>query len=194
MIRLTQAVVVEGKYDQIKLASLIDGLIIPTNGFGIFRDKDRLALLRRLAESRGLVIMTDSDAAGFMIRNRLKAAIPKGRLYHAYIPDRPGKEKRKTTPSAEGKLGVEGMDAATLLQALADAGVTAQTGQAPRPPVTKADLYAWGLTGTPNAARRRAALQKALDLPARMNTNTLAQVLGRLYEREQIERMLADLP
>ena len=194
MIRLTQAVVVEGKYDQIKLASLIDGLIIPTNGFGIFRDKDRLAPLRRLAESRGLVIMTDSDAAGFMIRNRLKAAIPKGRLYHAYIPDRPGKEKRKAAPSAEGKLGVEGMDAATLLQALADAGVTAQTGRAPRPPVTKADLYAWGLTGTPDAARRRAALQKALDLPARMNTNTLAQVLGRLYEREQIERILADLP
>ena len=194
MIRVSQAVVVEGKYDAIRLSSLIDGLIIPTNGFGIFKDKEKLALLRRLAVTRGIVVLTDSDGAGQMIRNRIKTAVTKGQIFHAYIPEVPGKEKRKTAPSAAGTLGVEGMTTQVLLQALERAGVTHTRQAPPQTSVTKADFMAWGLAGGKNSAGRRKALLKKLELPTGLSANTMLEVLSGLYDRETIRAMAAELP
>ncbi len=192
MIKLSQALVVEGVYDKTHLASIVDGLIIPTDGFGIFKDKEKIALLKTLAKQRGVVILTDSDSAGFLIRNRLKQLLSEGQVYHAYIPDMYGKEKRKTTPSAEGKLGVEGIPVGVLKQVLADAGVTCQSQPVVQEHITKADLMLWGLSGGKNAAARRQALQTKLGLPERMSANTLIEVLSRLYTKEEIRRAMAE--
>lgn len=194
MIRIREAIVVEGRYDKAALAPLVDTIILDTGGFGIFSDGEKLALLRRLAESRGLVIMTDSDGGGFLIRNFLKSAIDPGRVKHAYIPDVPGKERRKRKPGREGKLGVEGMTPAVLMESLRRAGVvpaeaegdTAPTG----PPVTKAEFYALGLTGRPGSDARRAYLKKALDLPERLTTNALLDVVNALVSREELYRIM----
>lgn len=190
-IKIQEAVVVEGRYDKIKLESLIDGLIITTDGFGIFRDEEKMALLRHLAETRGLLILTDSDGAGFLIRNHLKACLPADRLRHAYIPDIYGKERRKDTASKEGKLGVEGMPLEVLRECLEKAGVccTSAEGDAPpRQPIDRADFYRVGLSGGEGSAARRAALLDDLGLPARMSASALRSVINDYMTREEFLR------
>ena len=182
MIRVKEAIVVEGKYDKIKLSSLVEGVIIETKGFGIFRDREKLAYLRALAKKRGLIVLTDSDGAGFLIRGKLSSSIPPEQIKHAYIPDILGKERRKAAPSKEGKLGVEGMELSVLRQALERAGAT--------PPLTKADLFQLGLTGGEDSAARRKALQKRLGLPERLSANGLLQALNTLYSREELRAAL----
>ena len=179
MIRLSQAVIVEGKYDKIRLSSLLDTLILTTDGFGIFKDKEKQRLLQRLARERGLVVLTDSDAAGFVIRNFLNGIVPPEYVTHVYIPDVFGKERRKDAPSKEGKLGVEGMRTDALLEALRKAGLSAeQTPQQPRRTITKTDLYLDGLSGGPDSAEKRRRLLFALDLPARMSANAMLEALN----------------
>lgn len=189
MISIEPALVVEGTYDKIRLSSLVDTLIIPTNGFQIFKDTEKIELLQSLAKTRGVLILTDSDHAGFMIRNRLKQVLTQGSVYHGYIPDIYGKEKRKVKASAEGKLGVEGMPTEVLLQVLEQAGVTAKK-STPKEEITKTQLFLWGLSGTPHAAENRKALQRDLGLPEAMSANTLLEVLNQLYTKEQIEQTI----
>lgn len=192
MIKIREAIVVEGRYDKAALASIVDTVILDTGGFGIFSDKEKLALLRRLARSRGLVVLTDSDGGGFVIRNFLKGAIDDRYVKHAYIPDVYGKEKRKRTPGKEGKLGVEGMSPEILLEALRRAGVKLD-GPAPEKgeePFTKAELYSLGLTGRADSAGRRAYVLKALQLPERLTTNALLDVLNVLTSREELLSIL----
>ena len=188
MLRIREAIVVEGRYDKNTLSQVVDTVILETAGFGVFHNDELLALLRRLAERQGLIILTDSDGAGFLIRNHLKGALPPDRVKHAYIPDIAGKERRKRAPGKEGKLGVEGMSPAVLEEALRRAGATFlgedASPAAPRSPITKADLYALGLSGGPDAARRRADLLRRLDLPEHMSPNALLPVLNALYDRE----------
>ena len=191
MIRVREAVIVEGKYDKIKLSSIIDGLILETRGFQIFKDQEQMALLRKLAATRGLLVLTDSDGAGFVIRNYLSGCIPKGQIKHAYIPDLFGKEKRKNKPSKEGKLGVEGVPADVIREALEKAGVCCEEGQEPLPkgePITKADLFAAGLSGGEGSAEKRLRLQKKLDLPERLSPNGLLQILNVMMTREEFFR------
>ena len=192
MLKIREAVVVEGRYDKNTLSQVVDTLILETRGFGIFKDPERMALLRRAAEKRGLVVLTDSDGAGFVIRSRIKSAIPGKYLKHAYIPDVYGKERRKRQPGKEGKLGVEGMPPAVLLQALERAGATFEDAEAisrSGPPITKADLMACGLAG-PGSVARREALLKQLDLPERLTPNGLLEALNLLYSREAfLQRM-----
>ena len=188
MLRIQEAIVVEGRYDKNALSQVVDTVILETAGFGVFRNGELLSLLRRLAERRGLIVLTDSDGAGFLIRNHLKGALPPDRVKHAYIPDVSGKERRKRTPGKEGKLGVEGMSPAVLEEALRRAGATflgEEPDPAAREPITKADLYALGLSGGPDAARRRGALLRRLDLPEHMSPNALLPVLNALYRREE---------
>lgn len=192
MLSLRQAIVVEGKYDQITLSQVLDAPIFVTNGFGIFRDPERMALLRLVAEKRGLIVLTDSDGAGLVIRNRIKSCIPPEFLLHAYIPDAFGKEKRKTAPGKEGKLGVEGMDRETLLAALRNAGAAFLEEEAAPPAresITKTDLYELGLTGVRNSRERRLALQKQLGLPEHLSTNALLTALNCIYSREEFLRL-----
>ena len=157
MIKIKEAVIVEGKYDKIKLSNFIDGLIITTEGFGVFRDREKLELIRHLAEVRGILVMTDSDGAGFVIRNFLKGAVPPDRIKHAYIPDVFGKEKRKSSPSKEGKLGVEGLSEEIISKAIARSGAECELTDSrtvSAHDITKTDLYELGLTGSPSAAER----------------------------------------
>lgn len=188
MRKIREVIVVEGRYDKNTLKQVVDATVVETNGFGVFNDKERLALLRRLAGERGLILLTDSDGAGFVIRNFLKGAIPKNRLKQAYIPDIYGKERRKAAPGKEGKLGVEGMRPEVLLQALERAGATFEDGGTARTgrEITKADLYALGLTGTPDSGAKRAALLKKLGLPERMTANAMLEALNLLYTREEL--------
>lgn len=190
MLKLRQAIVVEGRYDKNKLKQLVDTEIFETRGFGVLNDRALLELLRRAAEKRGLIILTDSDGAGFVIRNYLKGALPKDRVAHAYIPDVFGKERRKTAPGREGKLGVEGMPAQVLIKALEQAG--AQFDDAPRERLTKYDLYALGLSGTADCAGKRAALLRRLELPEHLSANALLDVLNLLYSREEALQMLQE--
>ena len=193
MITCKQPVIVEGKYDKIKLSALIDGTIIETNGFTIFKDKDKLEMLRVLAKKTGLIILTDSDAAGFKIRNDIRSAIPEGELIHVYIPDVYGKERRKAAPSKEGKLGVEGIDLKTLQQCFEKAGLTAEKTDSRREEITKADLFLWGLSGTDGALAKRQALLKKLNFPERMSTKALLPVLNTLFAKEEFLEMLETL-
>ena len=185
--RVREVIVVEGRYDKNALRQAVEATVIETGGFGVFKDGEKLALLRRLAAERGLILLTDSDGAGFVIRNFLKGAIPPDRLKQAYIPDIYGKERRKTAPGKEGKLGVEGMPPAVLLQALERAGATFEDGDAPRErtPITKGDFYDLGLTGGTNSAALRGAVLRALDLPERMTANALLEAVNLLYGREE---------
>ena len=193
MIRVTEAIVVEGKYDKIKLSSLVDGLIIETDGFRIFKDKAKMALLRRLAELRGLVVLTDSDSAGFLIRHYLAGSIPSNQIKNAYIPDIFGKEKRKTAPSKEGKLGVEGVPAEAILEAFQRAGVgvkeepAADVGQK----ITKADLMFAGLSGSPESVQKRRELLHRLDLPEHLSANSMLHVLNSLMSRDDFLRLVS---
>ena len=188
MRRVREVIVVEGRYDKNALRQVVEATVVETGGFGVFNDRERLALLRRLAAERGLILLTDSDGAGFVIRNFLKGAIPKSQLKQAYIPDIYGKERRKAAPGKEGKLGVEGMSPQVLLAALERAGATFEDGEAAAEqgePITKADLYALGLTGGRDSQRRRRALLKQLGLPERMTTNAMLEALNILCTREE---------
>ena len=187
-LRIRQAIVVEGKYDQNTLRQIVDTAIFTTNGFADMKDPALLRLLQQAAQTTGLVILTDSDGAGFLIRNTLKSALPETGVLHAYIPDLPGKEKRKAAPGKEGLLGVEGMTPEILLKALRNAGAEFADGSTPPParePITKQDLFALGLSGGPESANKRAALLKALSLPAHMSANALLQALNVLFSREE---------
>ena len=194
MIRLEQAVIVEGKYDKIKLSNLLDALILTTDGFGIFKDKEKLAFLRRIAETRGLIVLTDSDSAGFLIRNFLRSSIPNQYLMHVYVPDLYGKEKRKRTPGAEGKLGVEGMSEQVLLAAFERAGIAAtQIARPQNEPLTTADLFSLGLSGTPNSAQRRKQLLHILALPEHLSTSALLRVLNDFVPHDIFLQALEEL-
>ena len=187
MIKLEQAIVVEGKYDKNTLSQLVDAPIFETNGFGVMKDRALVALLRRAAGTRGLIVLTDSDGAGFVIRNYLKSVLPKQGVFHAYIPDVPGKERRKDKPGKEGKLGVEGMPPEVLLSALRAAGATFEGEETTvkENPVTHADLLDLGLIGAGSKAKR-AALLRALALPEHLSTAALLDVLGTLTTREEL--------
>lgn len=194
MIRIREAIVVEGRYDKHTLASVVDTVIVETKGFGIFNDRERLEYLRKLAARRGLLILTDSDGAGQVIRNFLKGAIPKNQLRHAFIPELYGKEKRKDHPSKAGTLGVEGMSPEVLEAALRRAGATVEGETAEHAkPLTGADLYEMGLAGTPDASVRREKLCTALGLPHRMTNKALIDAVGSLYTREEFCRAVEEL-
>ena len=187
MVKIRQAIVVEGKYDQNTLSQLVDTTIFQTRGFGVMRDKALLELLRKAARTTGLIIFTDSDGAGFVIRNFLKGALPKEGVLHAYIPDIPGKEKRKRAPGKEGLLGVEGMTKEILLEALENAGADlgGEAEKRPGDTITKFDLYTAGLSGKPDSASKRAAFLEKLRFPAHMSANALLDALNLLYTREE---------
>ena len=187
MIKLRQAIVVEGKYDQNTLSQLVDTTIFQTRGFGVMHDKALLELLRKAARTTGLIIFTDSDGAGFVIRNFLKGALPPEQVLHAYIPDVPGKERRKRAPGKEGKLGVEGMTKEILLSALENAGADlgGEAEKRPGDTITKFDLYTVGLSGRPDSAAKRAAFLEKLRFPAHMSANALLDALNLLYTREE---------
>ncbi len=186
MIRIREAIVVEGRYDKIALAGLVDTVIVETHGFGIFRDRERLEYLRRLARRRGLLILTDSDGAGFVIRNHLKSAIPGYQCKQAFIPSIPGRERRKAHAGKAGLLGVEGMTPAVLLEALRRAGATIEGEDCPPPPkLRKCDLYELGLSGAPDSAQRRERLCRKLGLPQGMTSNALLDAVGSLYTYEE---------
>ena len=187
MVKIRQAIVVEGKYDQNTLSQLVDTTIFQTRGFGVMHDKALLGLLRKAAKTTGLIIFTDSDGAGFVIRNFLKGALPKEGVLHAYIPDIPGKEKRKRAPGKEGLLGVEGMTKEILLSALENAGANlgGEAEKRPGDTITKFDLYTVGLSGRPDSAAKRAAFLEKLRFPAHMSANALLDALNLLYTREE---------
>lgn len=192
-VAIREAIVVEGKYDSIRLRSVVDATIIETGGFSLFRDKERLRLLRELADKRGLIVLTDSDAAGFVIRDHISSALPKDKVRHAYIPEVAGKERRKSAPSAEGLLGVEGLDGDVLLQALLRAGATVQDGEvAPLPPpfLTKMRLYEDGLVGQADSALRRENLLKKLGLPTRLSANRMVEVLNAILTEAEYVKLL----
>lgn len=193
MVKIREAIVVEGRYDKNTLSQIVDAPILETSGFGIFKDKQQLKLLRKVAQTRGLIVFTDADGAGFVIRNHLKSAIPAKYLKHAYIPDIPGKEKRKSAPGKEGKLGVEGMTPDIILTALRNAGATIEGECTTRTAgaITKADLVALGLSGIPGSEEKRKKLMKQLDLPEHMSPNALLQALNLLYDLEELERITA---
>jgi len=183
--RLNAPLIVEGKYDKIKLESLVDALIIPTDGFRIFKDKKMRDLIRKLSAQSGIAVLTDSDAAGFLIRRHLGGIVAPDKIINVYIPDLMGKEKRKSKPSREGKLGVEGMEPGVIFEALKNAGLLDGGGIPDREPITKMDLYQAGLSGGPDSRALRGALIAALDLPSRLSAPALPGVLSRLLGREE---------
>ena len=193
MIHTDRAIVVEGKYDKIKLGGLIDGVILCTGGFRIYKDKEMQQMLRALAKKQGLAVLTDSDAAGFQIRSFLRSICGKENIVDIYIPDLYGKERRKQHPSREGKLGVEGIPEAVLLEALEKAGIGVREVQQRADPITKLDLYELGLSGGAQSAVRRAKLMKRLELPEHLSANALVTVLASLYSREELYRLCASL-
>lgn len=187
MERIKEVIVVEGRYDKNTLSQVVDALIIETGGFQIFKDGQKRSLLNRLAETRGLIIMTDSDAAGFLIRNHLKGCIAPEHIKQAYIPDVYGKERRKTAPSREGKLGVEGMSPQIILEALKRAGATFENPdkREERAEITKADLYKKGLSGGDNSAALRMELLRKLELPERLSSQGMLDVLNAIMSRDE---------
>ena len=188
MKKIKEVIVVEGRYDKNTLSQVVDATVVTLGGFAVFNDREKLAFLRRLALEWGLIVLTDSDGAGFVIRNYLKGALPRDRVKQAYIPDIHGKERRKRAPGKEGKLGVEGMRPQVLLESLRRAGATfldeEDQSTAPKEPITKADLFALGLTGGTGRAARRQALLRQLDLPEHLTPNALLEALNLLYTRE----------
>lgn len=195
MVKIREAIVVEGKYDVNTLRQIVDAPIFQTDGFHIMKDKAQLALLRRIAQQRGLIVLTDSDGAGLVIRNYLKGTISPELLKHAYIPDVYGKERRKDAPGKEGKLGVEGMTPDVLITCLRNAGATVEGEQVHvcRQPITKTDMYLLGLSGRPDSSAKRIALQKRLELPERMSSNALLQALNLLYTKEELCQIVEKL-
>lgn len=193
MIKLNQAVIVEGKYDKITLSSIIDAVIIVTNGFGIFKDKEKLELIKFYARTTGIIIMTDSDRAGFIIRNHIKGAVKNGKIKNVYIPDIFGKEKRKEKPSAEGKLGVEGMNKEIILHALEKAGITADETQRDTDNlITKTDLFELGLSGGKDSSSRRRELLTYLKLPSLLSANSMLEVLNTMMNKERLYKIMEE--
>lgn len=183
-IKLTEAVIVEGKYDKIKLSNILDAFIIETNGFAIFKDKSKLSFIKKLAKERGIIILTDSDHAGFIIRNYISSGVPKEQIKNVYIPDIFGKEKRKDTPSKEGKLGVEGMTKEVILASFEKAGVSSTSSVCDNP-ITTVDFYDLGLTGGANSKAKRKAVCKALDLPEFLSTSSLISCINNFMTKEE---------
>ena len=195
MVKIKEAIVVEGRYDKNTLSQIVEAPILETAGFGIFKDKKQMALLRQAAEKRGLIVFTDSDGAGFVIRNHIKSAIPAKFLKHAYTPDILGKERRKAAPGKEGKLGVEGMTREIILEALRKAGATFEGGEAASThQITKQDLMELGLSGGADASARRLALLKKLNLPEHMSANAMLQALNLLYSLEELQEIVKSIP
>lgn len=196
MIRCNMPIIVEGKYDKITLENFVEGTILSTGGFSIFKNKELLELMRVMAKKTGIVILTDSDAAGFKIRSHIRSAVRDGKIVNVYIPDVYGKERRKAAPGREGKLGVEGMSPQVLLTALERAGATFSedggAAEADRRPITKADLYELGLTGGADSAQRRETLLKKLGLPERMTANAMLEAVNLLYTREEFWKAVDD--
>ena len=182
-IKLTEAVIVEGKYDKIKLSNILDAFIIETNGFAIFKDKSKLSFIKKLAKERGIIILTDSDHAGFMIRNYISSGVPKEYIKNVYIPDVFGKEKRKNAPSKEGKLGVEGMTKEVILASLEKAGISSTSSVCDNP-ITTVDFYDLGLTGGANSKAKRKAVCKALDLPEFLSTSSLISCINNFMTKK----------
>ena len=194
MVKIREAILVEGRYDKNTLSQIVDAPILESSGFGIFKDKKQMALLRNVAQKRGLIVFTDSDGAGFVIRNHIKSAIPGKYLKHAYIPDILGKERRKSAPGKEGKLGVEGMSPEVILEALRRAGATIEGEEEKHVlQITKQDLMELGLSGGPDASAKRLALLKKLDLPEHMSANALLQVLNLLLSLEDLKKCMENL-
>lgn len=190
MIKIKEAIIVEGKYDKIKLSSIIDGLIIETNGFRIFKDKNKIEFLKKLADTRGILVFTDSDSAGFLIRNHISSIIPKDKIKHAYIPDIYGKEKRKNKYSKEGKLGVEGVPQEVIINSLKNANVLYSLSEPAckeKREITKLDLYNWGLSGKDNSLKLRKKFLKQLNLPEHLSTNSLLKVLNSIMTYDELK-------
>ena len=189
MIHLKQAVIVEGKYDKIKLSSIVDALIITTDGFSVFKNREKIALIKELAEKNGVIVLTDSDSAGFKIRNYIKGCTQKGKIINIYIPDIFGKEKRKSIPSKEGKLGVEGIPAQILIEAFEKVGVTVSDNEKKqKAAITRIRLYDDGFIGQPNSDEKRKKLLKALSLPSMLSTNAMLEVLNTMFTAQEYER------
>lgn len=192
MLKIKEAVIVEGKYDKIKLSNLIDTLIIETNGFAVFKDKKKLAFIRKLANERGIIVITDSDHSGFQIRNYISSSLPKDKIKHIYIPDIYGKEKRKKEPSKEGKLGVEGIDDKILLSLFEKANIEAQSVEK-RDLITSVDMFTLGLSGTPNATQNKKKLLKSLDLPEFLSTSSLISYLNSSMDKKEFYSLYHNL-
>lgn len=191
MIKIDKVIIVEGRYDKIKLSSMIDGIIIETEGFGIFKDKDKQKLIRKLAETKGIAILTDSDSAGFVIRNFITSIVPKEYITNVYIPDIYGKEKRKYSPSKEGKLGVEGISAEILKEAFKKAGIGVSQGETnERKKITLNVFFDDGLTGDTQSKRKRTDLLKKLDLPERMSTKAMLDILNTFITYDEYKKLV----
>ncbi len=194
MVKIRECIVVEGRYDKNTLSQIVDASILETSGFGVFKDKQQQRLLRQIAAKRGVVVFTDSDGAGFVIRNFLKGLIPSNQLKHAYIPDIPGKERRKASAGKEGLLGVEGMTSEIILAALRRCGATIEEeGERSCGTISKQDLMALGLSGGPNSSGKRARLLKKLEFPQHMSSNAMLQALNLLYTLPELEALMAEL-
>lgn len=216
LIRIKEAIVVEGRYDKIKLSSLVDTVIITTDGYGIFHNKDKLEMIRTLAKERGLIVLTDSDFAGFRIRNYIKNALVDLPVSHAYIPDVYGKEKRKASPGKEGKIGVEGIESNRLLQSLLDCGATVLTDMGKLSDekentastddqtmriganqdirkITRFDLYQDGYSGRPDSVVKREMLLKRLDLPEHLSTKMLGQIINMIISYEKYQQITREI-
>ncbi len=191
MIEISQAIVVEGRYDKNTLSQIVNAPIFETSGFHIMKDKAMQSLLRKVAQERGLIVFTDSDGGGFVIRNFLKQIIPPQHLFHAYIPDVYGKERRKSAPGKEGKLGLEGMSRDVIVTALENCGANFQLNR--KPSITKQHLFDLGLSGRSNSAALRKKLLKKLDLPEHMSANAMLQALDVLYTPKQLEEIIESL-
>ncbi len=192
MLKIKEAVIVEGKYDKIKLSNLIDTLIIETNGFSVFKDKKKLAFIRKLANERGIIVITDSDHSGFQIRNYISSALPKDKIKHIYIPDIYGKEKRKKEPSKEGKLGVEGIDDKILLSLFEKANIETQSVEK-KDLITSVDMFTLGLSGKQNAKQNKKKLLKSLDLPEFLSTSSLISYLNSSMSKDEFYSLCKDL-
>ncbi len=194
MVKIKEAILVEGRYDKNTLSQIVDAPILETNGFGIFKDKQQMDLLRRIAQTRGLIVFTDSDGAGFVIRNHVRSAIPGRYLKHAYIPDIAGKERRKSAPGKEGKLGVEGMCPEVILEALRRCGATMEGETAASYcEISKQDFMELGLSGGPDSSTKRLKLLKKLSLPEHMSANAMLQALNLLYTLDELRETVAEL-
>lgn len=194
MLKIKEAVIVEGRYDKIKLSGIIDAPIIETNGFRIFKDKEKQSLIRQLAEKRGILIITDSDSAGFVIRNFLKGIIPEKNIKQCYIPQLKGKEKRKAKPSKEGILGVEGIEDKEIISAIKKSNATIE-GEVPHriSEITKSDFFELGLTGRPNSKERREKVLKYFNMPTYLSTGAMLTALNVLVTKDELEKLLNDM-
>lgn len=191
MIKVKEAIIVEGKYDKIKLSGIIDGLIIETSGFSVFNDIEKRNYIKMLAEKKGIIILTDSDGAGFLIRNHIKSFVPKDRIKNVYIPEIHGKEPRKQKPSKEGTLGVEGIPQKVIEEAFAKAGITESEGENVNE-ITKTDLFLLGLSGGDGSRSKRDKLKKVLGLPQKLSANALLDTLRFLMTKEEIEKIITE--